>query len=140
MLLPVVATAQHPRRVEQLATPDGVRVDYPADGVWRVRARQVMATRARLLAQRRFAALNSALAPGARPSMAMTTAVAGVLKIPTILVAYTNTDTSGATWPKAAQYDSVFNTIAPLAGRAYSVRTVYEEMSESLLSVQGTVY
>jgi M6 family metalloprotease-like protein len=135
VLQPSAVVAQQ-FRVEQTYTADGIRLDYPVDGVWRKLARQVMANRARLLAQGRFALLNSALAGG--PPDASPTAVTGVLKVPSILVAFTNTDTT--ILPKALKYDSVYNTSVPLAGRAYTVRTYYEEISNGLFSVQGTVY
>jgi len=136
LALPGAGTAQQ-RRVEQLTTADGLRLDYPVDGVWRKRARQVSANRARLLAQGRFTALNSALAGPAAPASSETS-LTGVMKVPTILVSFSNTDTT--VLPKAVQYDSVFNTSVPLAGRAYTVRTYYEEISNGLFSVQGTVY
>jgi M6 family metalloprotease-like protein len=136
LALPGAGAAQQ-RRVEQLTTADGLRLDYPVDGVWRKRARQVIANRARLLAQGRFTALNSALAGPAAPANSETS-LTGVMKVPTILVSFSNTDTT--VLPKAVQYDSVFNTSVPLAGRAYTVRTYYEEISNGLFSVQGTVY
>lgn len=136
LTLPGAAAAQQ-RRVEQLFTADGLRLDYPVDGVWRARTRQIMANRARLLAQGQLGALNSALAAPATPANSETSLI-GVLKVPTILVSFSNTDTT--VLPKAVKYDSIYNTSVPLAGRPYTVRTYYEEISNGLFSVQGTVY
>jgi M6 family metalloprotease-like protein len=140
--LPGRGAAQQ-RRVEQLYTADGIRLDYPPNGVWRARARQIMANRARLMAAGEFSTLNSALAAGpagaaGAASPASATSLTGVIRVPTILVSFNNTDTT--VLPKAVIYDSVYNTSVPLTGRPYTVRTYYEEISNGLFSVQGTVY
>ncbi|MBI2401581.1 MAG: immune inhibitor A, partial [Gemmatimonadetes bacterium] len=129
------AAAQQPQN-ERLVTADGVRLDFPPDGVWRVRARRVAAQRARLRSQGHLAALNAPVMSGvAQPSAA---AVAGDLWAPAILVGYADTDTGAL--PTPAQYDSIFYTTQPLNERPYTQRTFYEEMSNGLLHVRGQAY
>lgn len=129
------------RRVEQLYTADGLRLDFPPDGVWRVKARRIAEARARLLQQQRFAELNApALAGAPQPAPA---AVTGTLYMPSILLAFSNTNTGSL--PDATDYDSVFYLTDPLVGRPYSLRTFYEEMSKvgsgtPLFSVQGQTF
>lgn len=133
--VPAPAAAQQPQN-ERLVTADGVRLDFPADGVWRVRARRVAERRALLRSQGRLAALNAPVAGG--PAQANPTAVAGNLFAPAILIGYADTDTSALAQP--AQYDSIFYTTQPLNGRPYTQRTLYEEMSNGMLRVLGKVY
>jgi len=127
-----VPLAAQQRRVEQLYTADGIRLDFPPDGVWRVKARQVAETRERLLGQGGFRALDAQQAA----------VVGGVLKdtlfIPTFLVGFNNTDTTAL--PKRAQYDSIFYGDAPIAGRAYTLNTFYKEMSNGVFKVAGQTY
>lgn len=129
--LAVPASAQQ-RRVEQLYTADGIRLDFPPDGVWRVKARQVAETRARLLSQRNIEGLNA-------PQAAVIGGVLqGTLFVPSILIAFKNTDTT--TLSRASRHDSVYYTTTPLSGRNYTVRTLYEEMSHGAFSVQGQTF
>lgn len=121
---------------ERLVTADGVRLDFPPNGVWRVRARRVAERRALLRSQGRLAALNAPVMGGA--DQASAAAVAGNLFAPAILIGYADTDTS--TLPKPGQYDSIFYTTEPLSGRPYTQRTLYEEMSNGLLHVRGQAY
>ncbi|HLB37018.1 MAG TPA: M6 family metalloprotease domain-containing protein, partial [Gemmatimonadales bacterium] len=134
------AVAQQPQN-ERLITADGVRLDYPPNGVWRVRARRVAEERARLRSQGHLAALNApALGRTAGPSAS---AVEGDLWVPSILVGFADTDTSAAATPplsRAARYDSVLYTTQPLSGRPYTQRTLYEEMSNGRLQVRGQTY
>ena len=136
-----VPLAAQQRRVEQLYTADGIRLDFPPDGVWRVKARRVSDARARLLSQGRFAELNAPAIAGS--PLPAPTAVTGTLFMPTILVGFSNTNT--ASLPDTADYDSVFYLTTPLAGRPYTLRTFYQEMSKvgsgaSLFSVQGQTF
>lgn len=124
-----VPLAGQERRVEQLYTADGLRLDFPPDGVWRVKARQVAETRARVLGQGRLKVQQAAWVGGV---------LQGTLTVPSFLVGFSNTDTTAL--PKRAQYDSIFYTSQPLAGRAYTLRTFYEEMSDSVFNVAGQTY
>jgi len=136
MMGAVVPGAAQQLQNERLVTADGVRLDYPPNGVWRARARRVAERRALLRSQGRLAALNAPVTD--RAAQAGAAAVAGDLWVPTILVGFADTDTSAL--PKRAAYDSIFYTTQPLAGRPYTQRTLYEEMSNGLLHVRGQVY
>ena len=139
LLLAAVAPAegQQPQN-ERLITADGVRLDYPPNGVWRARAGRVAEQRARLRSQGRMDALNApALGRAPQPGAA---AVEGDLWVPSILVGYLDTDTISALPFKAVHYDSVFYTPQPLANRPYTQRSFYEEMSNGLLHIRGQTY
>ena len=120
------------RRVEQLYTADGLRLDFPPDGVWRFKARGVAEARAQALGQGRLEALNA-------PQAAV---IGGVLKdtlfLPSFLVGFSNTDTTAL--PEHAAYDSIFYTSVPKAGRAYTLKTFYQEMSNGVFHVAGQTF
>ncbi len=86
--------------MERLITADGVRLDFARDGVWRRKAAQVAQTRNQLKSQALFDALN-APAQGAAMSAA---ALTGTLRVPTVLLAFSDTPTptlrppTDATW------------------------------------------
>ena len=121
--------------------------DFRKDGVWRRQARAVRALRHRLLARRNFPALNAPLAGGAGAPLspgaplASNAAVSGVVNIPAILFKFK--DTPAAALRNVTQYNQVLFAAAPTgaaAGRPYTYRTFYEQMSNGLLSVQGQTY
>jgi M6 family metalloprotease-like protein len=119
--------------VELVRTSDGRLLDLPENGAWRVRARAVARLRAELRAQGDFPRLNAALrADGPSPAPA---AVEGVMRVPALMIGFADTDTT--TLPRAAQYDSLYFGLTPPTGRSYSLRTLYREMSNDLLDVQG---
>ncbi len=120
--------------MERLVTADGVRLDFASDGVWRRKAEQVAQTRNQLRGRALFDALN-APAQGAAMSAA---ALTGTLRVPTVLLAFSDTPTP--TLPIVIDYDSVFYNATPLVGRPYTVRTLYEEISNGLFSVAGQAY
>lgn len=115
--------------------------DFRKDGVLRTRARAVRATRARLLSTGQFATLNqSRTAPqGAAPSPS-STALTGVLNVPAILFRYK--DSPAPPFPES-NYDDVLFAAAPTgaaAGRPYTLRSYYNEMSNGLFDIQGNAY
>jgi immune inhibitor A len=113
--------------------------DFRKDGVWRRQARAVRALRKRFLSRRNFGALNAPMAGG--PSLASAAAVSGVLKVPALLFRFK--DTPGAQLRNTTQYNQVLFASPPAgasAGRPYTYRTFYEQMSNGLLSVQGQSY
>ena len=114
--------------------------DFRKDGVWRRQARAVRALRARLVSRRNFGALNAPMAAAGAPTFAAT-AVSGVLRVPAILFRFK--DTPPAQLRTTAQYNQVLFAASPTgasAGRPYTYRTFYEQMSNGLLSVQGETY
>jgi M6 family metalloprotease-like protein len=122
--------------IEAVRTADGLLLDLPETGAWRVRARQVEAVRVGLRQRRDFAGLNAALrVDGLALAPA---AVSGVLYAPAILFGFSDTDTTATTaLPRPARYDSLYFGLTPPAGRSYSLRTLYREMSNDLFDVQG---
>ena len=121
--------------------------DFRKDGVWRRDARAVRAQRRRLLSGRNFGALNAPMAIGGGAALAGGTplrsnaAVSGVLRVPAILFKFK--DTPAAQIRSTSQYDQVLFAATPTgasAGRPYTYRSFYEQMSNGLLSVQGQTY
>ena len=115
-------------------------LDFRKDGVWRRQARAVRALRARLLSRRSFGALNAPMAAAGAP-FASGTAVSGVLRIPAVLMKFK--DTPATQLRTASQYDQVLFAASPTgasAGRPYTYRSFYEQLSNGLLSVQGQTY
>jgi M6 family metalloprotease-like protein len=111
--------------------------DFRKDGVWRARARSVKATRSRLFAGAQFSMLNSRSALGTTSA----TTVSGVLKVPAILIRYKDSPTP--TTFTAANYNDVLFGATPAgaaAGRPYTYRSFYQQLSNSLLDIQGTTY
>lgn len=118
--------------------------DFRKDGVWRTKARDVRATRARLLAAGQFSVLN---APAARVGpldqggpQASPTNLTGVLKVPAILVRYKDSP------PPAfvpADYDAVLFALTPAgaaAGRPYTYRSFYLQLSNGVFDIQGNTH
>ncbi len=139
MLAPAPAAAQQPvRRWERPG------FDFSSDGVWRRQARRVREARAAALRRGDLAALNAPLAAGAALRAAPGTAqrspmaVSGVLREPVFLVVPKDLPAAGP-FP-AGQYDALLFGTTPPAGRPFTVRTFYEQMSNGLLSVQGQVF
>jgi M6 family metalloprotease-like protein len=109
--------------------------EFSRNGVWRARTRRVVQTRRALLSQRAFGRLNAALlAPNLRAGLSAP-AVTGVLKVPAILLQFA--DVAGPYPP--AMYDAVLFGTTPPAGRPYTIRTFYEQLSHGLFSMQGQV-
>ncbi len=116
------------------------RFDFRKDGVWRRQARAVRAVRARLLSRRNFGALNAPMAAAGAP-LASGAAVSGVLRVPAILFKFK--DTPAAQLRTTTQYNQVLFAASPTgasAGRPYTYRSYYEQLSNGLLSVQGQTY
>src|SRR6266480_564706 len=131
-------------RAQQASPPRARReipgFDFRKDGVWRGQARAVRALRARLLSRRSFGALNAPMAAVGAP-LASATAVSGVLRVPAVLMKFK--DTPATQLRTASQYDQVLFAASPTgasAGRPYTYRSFYEQMSNGLLSVQGQSY
>ena len=108
-------------------------LDISPNGGWRVRARAVAAARARLLAQRNFALLNAAPAPGAAAAV---NAVAGTLRVPVIMFRYQDSPASQYA-RDTVQYNAALFGAVPPVGKPYTLRSFYEELSNGLFSIQG---
>jgi M6 family metalloprotease-like protein len=110
----------------------GPQFDFAPDGVWRRKARGVAQARAAAIARGDFAALNAAsrLAGPALSGLA----VSGTLKVPAVLLRYLDTP---AGLRDSSEYTQALFGSPPPSGRPYSLRTLFEEMSNGLFSVQG---
>lgn len=106
-------------------------LDITPNGGWRVRARAVAATRARLLAQRSFALLNAA-----PTGAAAVNAVTGTLRVPVIMFRYQDSPADQYS-RDTAQYDATLFATVPPNGKPYTLRTYYEQLSNGLFSIQG---
>src|SRR2546427_12192824 len=145
LVVPVLMSLVAASAWAQQGSPPRVRREIPGfdfrkDGVWRRQARAVRALRARLLSRRNFGALNAPMAAAGAP-LASGTAVSGVLRVPAILFKFK--DTPGAELRTTTQYNQVLFAASPTgasAGRPYTYRSFYEQMSNGLLSVQGATY
>src|SRR6266576_3782516 len=122
-------------------------LDFRPDGVWRKKARAVRAMRARLRAAGRFTELNAAAAVsqgGAMLSQTVgsqaATAVTGTLIVPAILIRFKDSPAPTFT---TANYNDVLFGITPTgaaAGRPYTYRSFYREMSNGMFDIQGQTY
>jgi M6 family metalloprotease-like protein len=130
---PATLAGQVPYQRELTVTPFGAVLDFHPDGAWRRRARAIAARRAALRAAGNFPALNAALRAGPPPSPA---ALTGIERVPAVLFRYQDVGT-GAAHDSSAFRAALFDATPP-AGRPYTLRTYYEELSNGLMSVQGT--
>jgi M6 family metalloprotease-like protein len=109
-------------------------LDFSRDGGWRVKARAVAAERARLRAQGDFRALNAAMAAGpGGPGLA--TMVTGTIYVPMVLFYYQ--DTPAAAIRDTSQYSALLFSTTPPLGRPYTLRTFYDQLSNSQLTMLG---
>lgn len=127
--------AQQRREIHR--TPWGRVLDFAPDGVWRKQAASVAAYRRALLAQGRLELLNL---PLRAPSLAAGSpaVVSGIYRVPAVLFRFKDVGTAAAF--DTSIYRQVLFGSPPLAGRPYSLRTYYEELSTGLLSIQGNAF
>jgi M6 family metalloprotease-like protein len=111
--------------------------DFSPNGVWRARGKRIAQARRALLSQRAFGQLNLALSPALGPASLSATAVTGTLRVPAILLGFSDTYAPGLHPP--ASYDAVLFGSAPPANQPYTIRTFYEQLSHGLFSMQGQV-
>ncbi len=131
-LLASVVVAQARSSQEPLMAPrwELPGFDISPNGGWRVKARAVAATRAGLLARRDFRALNATPAAGAA------TVVQGTLRVPAIMFRYQNSP-AGQFARDTAQYNATLFATIPPNGKPYTLRTFYEQLSNTQFSIQG---
>jgi M6 family metalloprotease-like protein len=102
--------------------------------VWRARARSVKATRSQLLAGAQFSVLNSRALSGSPAAPTLS----GVLEVPAVLFRFKD---SPAPLFTAADYNDVLFGATPVgaaAGRPYTYRSFYQQLSNGLLDIQGS--
>src|SRR2546422_6185502 len=121
-------------------------LDFGKAGRRYITTRAMRSLRARLLSRRSFGALNAPMAAARAPlaagaPLASSAAVSGVLRVPAVLMKFK--DTPAAELRTTTQYNQVLFAASPTgasAGRPYTYRSFYEQMSNGLLSVQGQSY
>jgi M6 family metalloprotease-like protein len=102
-------------------------MDFRRDGAWRKRVSAVRTTRHRLLRARGFAALNGRSAGAVGQ-------VRGRISVPVLPITFRNVP---APFP-ASQYDALLFT-TQAAGRPYTLKTFYEQVSNGNITVTGRV-
>src|SRR5919106_3833375 len=106
--------------------------DISPDGGWRVKARRVAALRRQLLAQRAFGQLNAPMLAG--PS-ATAHVVGGTFHVPMVLFHYKDTPSWDIRPP--AEYQALLFGDPPPAGRPYTLKTYYRELSDGRFVMEG---
>ena len=106
--------------------------DFRRDGAWRVKARRVAAERGHLLSRGDFSQLNAARVTRLSGTGA---ALSGVMSVPLVLFYYHDTDRSAVR--DTSEYTAALFAPEPPLGRPYTLRSYFEELSNSLFSVRG---
>lgn len=126
LLTPVPVQAQYPRARRGQFEVQGM--DFRRDGAWRKRVGAIRAARYRLLHAKAFAALNAGSIAGGIGR------VGGRVSIPVLPLAFPNVP---APFPPS-QYDALFFATYS-AGRPYTLKTFYEQVSNGNITVTGRV-
>jgi len=117
-------------------------MDFRPDGAWRKRAERVRVERRALLRAGDMNRLNQAGRPmlrgpfASQPYAAIGPAVTGRYIVPVIPVSYGDTP---VLFPVSAFQDVLFGTVPP-AGRPYTLKTYYEELSRGRIEMEGVVF
>ena len=140
-----LSAQQPPYRREILVAPNGEVLDFAPDGGWRNLARRVAENRRRLVWRRDFQTLNApsvAVSGAAAAACNPGVVVCGTEKIPAILFNFSDHATAtnlAAGAGDTSKYTQVlFGASAP-AGRPYSVRTYYQQLSNGNIIIDGQV-
>jgi M6 family metalloprotease-like protein len=115
-------------------------LDWGPESAWRRRAAEIRQTRQALLRAGRMAELNQGraarlLAPGAAPASPFV--LTGTIHIPVVPVAYANVPVA---YPRTEFQDILFSPDPASIGRAYTLKSYYEELSSGLLQIEGRVF
>lgn len=118
-------------------------LDFRPNGAWRAKAARVRGVRQQLLRAGNLAELNrsAALARLGGPALAAAgatpSALTGTVHVPVVLVAYSNVPVP---YPVSDFQDVLFTPTPAALGRAYSLKTYYEEVSNGMIQVEGRVF
>jgi M6 family metalloprotease-like protein len=126
LLVPSALQAQYPRARRGQFEVQGF--DFRRDGGWRTRVTAVRSARHRWLREGALGALN--LASPARAGGKVT----GTVIVPVLPIAFRNV---APPFPPARYQELIFSPTP--AGRAYSLRTFYEQLSNGNITVDGRV-
>lgn len=113
-------------------------LDFHPDGAWRRRAQSVRLRRESLLRARDYQSLNAdprLLFQRAVPVTGSATVVAGPFFVPVVLIAYSDVPVRFT----PTQFNDVLFSSLPM-GRAYSLRTFYEELSGGRITLNGRIF
>ena len=108
-----------------------VNWDFSPDGAFRKVARGVRSRRAIAMAQGDLSFLN-----GVSPSSAVT----GNFRLPVVMVEFSDTVATGFLLDTAAYNRLLFSTNPAADNRPYSVKTFYEQISDSNITIAGDIY
>jgi M6 family metalloprotease-like protein len=113
-------------------------LDFRRDGGWRKRADLVRQRRRDLLRGGNLSALNQgALAPSfARAADASGSVLTGTFSVPVATIAYSNVAVPYPT----DDFQRILFSESSEAGRPYTLKTYYEELSNGLIRVEGVVF
>jgi len=117
-------------------------MDFRRDGAWRRRTADVRAERRALLRAGDFRGLNRGGQMLLRGPFAVQAvgvlgpAVTGRYVVPVVPVAYSDTPVQYPT----SEFQLVLFGTSPPAGRAYTLKTYYEELSRSRITLEGVVF
>ncbi len=133
----------HPFVVALLEGQEPVRheipgLDFGPDGAWRRRAEAVRLRRESLLRARDYPSLNTdprSLFQRAVPVVGSSSVVAGPFFVPVVLIAYTDVPVRFT----PTQFNDVLFSPQPM-GRAYSLKTFYEELSGGRITLNGRIF
>jgi M6 family metalloprotease-like protein len=127
-LAPTALEAQYPRARRGQFEVSGL--DFRRDGAWRKRVSAIRADRRRLLRAGAIGTLNLSA-----PTAAGGQKVTGLVSVPVIPIAFRN---APPPFP-VSRYQELFFSPAP-AGRPYSLKTFYEQLSNGNITVDGRVF
>ncbi len=136
LAVPALASAQRPSTSGLIPGWERTGRDFAPNGVWRSKGRAVAAARAQALARGDFANLAAPMMGGA--PRGSSSAVGGVLRMPALLFSFATTAVPEP-FP-TTEYAAALYGATPPTGRSYTLRTFYEQMSNSVFSMQGDVF
>lgn len=128
LLVPCALQAQYPRARRGQFEVSGL--DFRRDGGWRKRVSAIRSDRRRLLRAGAIGTLNLAA-----PTAAGGRKVTGRVIVPVIPIAFKN---APPPFP-VSRYEELFFSPAP-AGRPYSLKTFYEQLSNGNITVDGRIF
>lgn len=128
LLAPSALQAQYPRARRGQFEVSGL--DFRREGAWRKRVSAIRSARRQLLRQGAYSALNLAA-----PTAAGAAKVGGRVLIPVVPITFRNVPRPFPT----GQYGDLFFSPTP-AGRPYSLKTFYEQLSNGNITVDGRIF
>jgi M6 family metalloprotease-like protein len=113
--------------------------DISKNNIWRIRAQRVRAIRAAMLSAGQFDAMNTPLRTGTVSPSAPLAAVSGTMHVPAIMFRFKDSPVPGAGFA-ATDYNAVLFATSPPAGKPYTYRSYYTQLTNGLIDVQGGAF